>query len=170
MATLAPRQLFEHPQTGTCFFWLQWRMRSTRRSTTNSISTSLATSRLLLVLAQIPQPYRGSSIGTDQVRPRVDRVCAVNPGKLNTASGGIGTPQHVAGELFKMMTGTNIIHVPYRGAAPALTDLLGGQVQMMFATMPSCIEYVRAGRLRPLAVTGGALFRDVEGRSNGERD
>jgi tripartite-type tricarboxylate transporter receptor subunit TctC len=78
-----------------------------------------------------------------------------NPGKLNMASGGIGTPQHVAGELFKMMTGTtNIIHVPYRGAAPALTDLLGGQVQMMFATMPASIEYVRAGRLRPLAVTG----------------
>jgi len=77
-----------------------------------------------------------------------------NPGKLTTASGGIGTPQHVAGELFKMMTGTNIIHVPYRGAAPALTDLLGGQVQMMFATMPTSIEHVRAGRLRPLAVTG----------------
>jgi len=77
-----------------------------------------------------------------------------NPGKLNMASGGIGTPQHVAGELFKMMTGSNIFHVPYRGAAPALTDLLGGQVQMMFATMPASIEYVRAGRLRPLAVTG----------------
>ena len=77
-----------------------------------------------------------------------------NPGKLNMASGGIGTPQHVAGELFKMMTGSNIFHVPYRGAAPALTDLLGGQVQMMFATMPASIEYVRAGRLRPVAVTG----------------
>jgi len=70
------------------------------------------------------------------------------------ASGGIGTPQHVAGELFKLMTGSNIFHVPYRGAALALTDLLGGQVQMMFATMPASIEYVRAGRLRPLAVTG----------------
>jgi tripartite-type tricarboxylate transporter receptor subunit TctC len=86
-----------------------------------------------------------------------------NPGKLNTASGGIGTPQHVAGELFKMMTGTNIIHVPYRGAAPALTDLLGGQVQMMFATMPASIEYVRAGRLRPLAVTAGAPSEMLKG-------
>jgi tripartite-type tricarboxylate transporter receptor subunit TctC len=86
-----------------------------------------------------------------------------NPGKLNMASGGIGTPQHVAGELFKMMTSTNIIHVPYRGAAPALTDLLGGQVQMMFATMPASIEYVRVGRLRPLAVTGGAPSEMLKG-------
>ena len=87
-----------------------------------------------------------------------------NPGKLNAASGGIGTPAHVAGELFKMMTGTNIIHVPYRGAAPALTDLLGGQVQMMFATIPASIEYVRAGRLRPLAVaarTPSDMLKDV---------
>src|SRR5262249_43796426 len=76
-----------------------------------------------------------------------------NPGKVNTASGGIGTPQHVAGELFKMMTGTNIVDVLYRGTGPAFTDLLGGRVQMMFATMPSSIEYVRAGKIRPLAVT-----------------
>jgi tripartite-type tricarboxylate transporter receptor subunit TctC len=76
-----------------------------------------------------------------------------NPGTLNTASGGIGTPQHVAGELFKMMTGTNIVDVQYRGTAPAFSDLLGGRVQMMFATMPSSIEYVRAGKIRPLAVT-----------------
>ena len=60
---------------------------------------------------------------------------------------------HVAGELFKMMTGVNMVHVPYRGEAPALTDLLGGQVQVMFATMPSSIEYIRAGKLRALAVT-----------------
>jgi tripartite-type tricarboxylate transporter receptor subunit TctC len=76
-----------------------------------------------------------------------------NPGRLNMASGGIGTPQHVAGELFKMMTGTNIIHVQYRGGAPALTDLLGGQVQVMFATMPSSIGYIRAGKVRLLAIT-----------------
>jgi tripartite-type tricarboxylate transporter receptor subunit TctC len=79
------------------------------------------------------------------------------------ASGGIGTPQHVAGELFKMMTGTNIIHVPYRGAAPAMTDLLGGQVQMMFVTMPASIEYVRAGRLRTLAVTGRTPSETLRG-------
>jgi tripartite-type tricarboxylate transporter receptor subunit TctC len=76
-----------------------------------------------------------------------------NPGKIDMASGGIGTPDHVAGELFKIMAGINMTHVPYRGAAPALTDLMGEQVQVMFATMPTSIQYVRAGRLGALAVT-----------------
>jgi tripartite-type tricarboxylate transporter receptor subunit TctC len=76
-----------------------------------------------------------------------------NPGKLTMASGGIGTLSHVEGELFKMMTGVNLVHVPYRGLGPALTDLLGGQVQVMFASMSASIEYVRAGKLRALAVT-----------------
>jgi len=76
-----------------------------------------------------------------------------NPGKLNMASSGIGSSGHVDGELFKMMTGVELVHVPYRGASPALTDLIGGQVQVYFSTMPSCIEYVRAGNLRALAVT-----------------
>jgi tripartite-type tricarboxylate transporter receptor subunit TctC len=76
-----------------------------------------------------------------------------NPGRINYASAGIGTTGHVSGELFKIMAGVNIVHVPYRGAAPALTDLLGGQVQVMFASMLSSIEYIRANKLRPLAVT-----------------
>ena len=76
-----------------------------------------------------------------------------NPGKVNLASGGNGTAGHLSGELFKMMAGVNMVHVPYRGEAPALTDMLGGQVQAMFGTMPASIEYVRAGKLRPLAVT-----------------
>jgi len=76
-----------------------------------------------------------------------------NPGKVNMASGGNGTAGHLSGELFKMMAGINMVHVPYRGEAPALTDMLGGQVQAMFGTMPASIEYVRAGKLRPLAVT-----------------
>jgi tripartite-type tricarboxylate transporter receptor subunit TctC len=79
-----------------------------------------------------------------------------NPGRINMASSGIGTAVHMAGELFKMMTGVNMQHVPYRGAAPAITDLLAGQVQVMFASMPSSIEYVRTGRLRALAVTTAA--------------
>jgi tripartite-type tricarboxylate transporter receptor subunit TctC len=78
-----------------------------------------------------------------------------NPGKLNMASGGIGGPSHMAGELFKIMTGINVVHVPYRGAGPALTDLIAGQVQVMFNSMPESIEYIRAGRLRALAVTTG---------------
>jgi tripartite-type tricarboxylate transporter receptor subunit TctC len=76
-----------------------------------------------------------------------------NQGKVNLASGGNGTAGHLSGELFKMMAGINMVHVPYRGEAPALTDMLGGQVQAMFGTMPASIEYVRAGKLRPLAVT-----------------
>jgi tripartite-type tricarboxylate transporter receptor subunit TctC len=73
--------------------------------------------------------------------------------KVNFASAGNGSSHHMAGELFKRMTGVDIVHVPYRGSAPALTDLLGGQVQVMFATMPSAIEHIEAGRLRALAVT-----------------
>ena len=76
-----------------------------------------------------------------------------NPGKVNMASSGNGTSVHVSGELFKMMAGVNLLHVPYRGAAPALTDMLGGQVQVMFDNLPSSLEYIRAGKLRALAVT-----------------
>jgi tripartite-type tricarboxylate transporter receptor subunit TctC len=76
-----------------------------------------------------------------------------NPGKINMASAGNGTPPHVAGELFKMMTGTDMVHVPYRGGAPALTDLIAGQVQVMFAVLPEVIEQIRAGKVRALAVT-----------------
>jgi len=76
-----------------------------------------------------------------------------NPGKLTMASSGIGTPPHVIGELFKMMGGVNLVHVPYRGSGPALIDLLAGQVQVSFPSMTSSIEYVRAGKLRALAVT-----------------
>ena len=73
-----------------------------------------------------------------------------NPGKINMASAGNGTSAHVAGELFKMTAGIDMVHVPYRGGAPAITDLLGGQVQVLFSVMAETIEHVRAGRLRPL--------------------
>ena len=76
-----------------------------------------------------------------------------NPGKLNMASSGNGSTIHVSGELFKMMTGVAMTHVPYKGAAPALTDMVGGQVQVMFDNIPTSIEYIKAGRLRALAVT-----------------
>jgi tripartite-type tricarboxylate transporter receptor subunit TctC len=85
--------------------------------------------------------------------PEFGAYAKANPGKINMASGGIGSGNHIAGELFKMMTGVNLVHVPYRGAGPALVDLLGGQMQIMFASMSSSIEYVRAGKLRALAVT-----------------
>ena len=76
-----------------------------------------------------------------------------NPGKLNIASAGSGTTVHIAGELFKMMAGLNMLDVPYRGSAPALIDLIGGRVHVMFDPMPSSIEYIRSGKLRALAVT-----------------
>jgi tripartite-type tricarboxylate transporter receptor subunit TctC len=85
--------------------------------------------------------------------PEFIAYAKANAGKLNMASGGNGVPSHVAGELFKMMTGVDMVHVPYRGSAPALTDLLAGQVQVIFDAMPSSIEYIRVGKLRPLAVT-----------------
>jgi tripartite-type tricarboxylate transporter receptor subunit TctC len=76
-----------------------------------------------------------------------------NPGKLNMASAGIGTSTHLAGELFMMMTGVKFTHVPYRGNGPAVTDLVGGQVDLMFDTLPSSLEHIQAGKLRAIAVT-----------------
>src|SRR6266540_4624976 len=76
-----------------------------------------------------------------------------NPGKLNMASAGVGGPQHIAGELFKFMAGVDMVHVPYRGSTPALTDLLAGQVQVMFDVTSSSTVHIKAGKLRALAVT-----------------
>jgi tripartite-type tricarboxylate transporter receptor subunit TctC len=76
-----------------------------------------------------------------------------NPGKVNMASAGNGATDHMSGELFKMLTGISMVHVPYRGTAPALTDLLGGQVQVIFSPLPGSVEYLKSGKLRPLAVT-----------------
>jgi tripartite-type tricarboxylate transporter receptor subunit TctC len=85
--------------------------------------------------------------------PEFIAYAKANPGRIIMASGGIGNSTHVAGELFKRMTGVNLLHVPYRGSPPALTDLIGGQVQVMFDLMSSSLEYIRSGRLRALAVT-----------------
>jgi tripartite-type tricarboxylate transporter receptor subunit TctC len=76
-----------------------------------------------------------------------------NPGKISYGSAGIGSSLHMAGELFKLMAGVELVHVPYRGSPPALTDLLGGQLQLMFSPLPPSVDYVRSGRLRALAVT-----------------
>jgi len=85
--------------------------------------------------------------------PEFIAYAKANPGKINMASSGTGSPSHVSGELFKMMAGVDMVHVPYRGGAPALTDLLGGQVQAYFSPMSGSIEYIRAGRVRALAVS-----------------
>src|SRR5262249_38760971 len=82
--------------------------------------------------------------------PELIAYAKANPGKINMASGGIGSVAHLYGELFKAMTGTSLVHVPYRGAGPALLDLLGGQVNIMFDSLSTSIEHIKAGRLRPL--------------------
>jgi tripartite-type tricarboxylate transporter receptor subunit TctC len=85
--------------------------------------------------------------------PELIAYAKSNPGKINMASAGVGSTQHVYGELFKMMTGVDMLHVPYRGGAPAMTDLLAGQVQVMFDTLATSIEHIRSDKLRALAVT-----------------
>jgi tripartite-type tricarboxylate transporter receptor subunit TctC len=85
--------------------------------------------------------------------PEFIAYAKANPGKINLGSAGIGTPQHVIGELFKMLTGTDMVHVPYHGSAPELTDLIAGQVQVVFEPIQSTMGYIKSGMLRPLAVT-----------------
>jgi tripartite-type tricarboxylate transporter receptor subunit TctC len=88
--------------------------------------------------------------------PELIAYAKANPRKINYASGGAGGPDHMAGEYFRLATGAEILHVPYRGLGPALADLIGGQVQLVFATMPAAIEYIKGGKLRALAVTTAA--------------
>jgi tripartite-type tricarboxylate transporter receptor subunit TctC len=96
--------------------------------------------------------------------PELIAYAKAHPGELNFASSGVGSTLHVAGELFKMMTGVNIVHVPYRGGAPAMLDLIAGRAQVMFDNVPTSVEYIRSGKIRPLAVTAAtriALFPDL---------
>jgi tripartite-type tricarboxylate transporter receptor subunit TctC len=95
--------------------------------------------------------------------PEFIAYAKANPGKLNMASSGSGSTIHVSGELFKMMTGVNMIHVPYKGSAPALADMIGGQVQVMFDNVPTSIEFIKAGKLRPLAVTSATRLAVLPG-------
>jgi tripartite-type tricarboxylate transporter receptor subunit TctC len=104
-------------------------------------------------IARVPEVMVASLSIPAKTVPEFIAYAKANPSKLNMASGGIGTPSHMAGELFKMMTGVDMVHVPYRGVAPALTDLISGQVQVMFGASTSSIEHIKAGRLRALAVT-----------------
>lgn len=95
--------------------------------------------------------------------PEFIAYAKANPGKINMASPGNGSAPHMAGELFKMVAGVNIIHVPYRGEGSALTDLLGGQVQVMFPAPAATVEYIRAGKLRALAVTSSTRWEGLAG-------
>jgi tripartite-type tricarboxylate transporter receptor subunit TctC len=103
----------------------------------------ISTANLMIVSPSVPA----------KTVPDFIAYAKANPRKLNMASGGTGAPSHIAGKLFKMMTGIDMLHVPYRGGAPALTDLMGGQVQVYFGPITASIEHIKAGRLRALAVT-----------------
>src|SRR5262249_53050870 len=105
-----------------------------------------------------PQCIDVNSSNPIKTLPEFISYAKANPGRINFGSGGVGTAQHIAGELFKMMTGVNMVHVPYRGGAPAVSDLLGCQLQVMLDILSESIEYIRAGRLRPLAVTTARRF------------
>jgi tripartite-type tricarboxylate transporter receptor subunit TctC len=98
-----------------------------------------------------------------QTVPEFIAYAKANPGKVNMASSGSGSASHMTGELFKMMAGVDMVHVPYRGAGPAFNDLLAGQVQVMFPTTVSSIGYIRAGRLRALAVTAATRSEVLPG-------
>ena len=89
-------------------------------------------------------------VDADLPDPKLLAYAKANPGKVSMASAGVGRTSHMSGELFKMMAGVSMVHVPYRGGAPALADLLGGQVQVLFVGMPPVIEYIKAGKLRAL--------------------
>ena len=95
--------------------------------------------------------------------PELIAFAKANPGKVNMGSPGIATPGHIAGELFKMMAGIDMVHVPYRGGAPALSDLIGGQVQVLFPTTSLSIQQIRAGKVRPLAVTSATRWDGLPG-------
>jgi tripartite-type tricarboxylate transporter receptor subunit TctC len=109
-------------------------------------------------IIRVPQVMEVNLSFPAKTVPDIIAYAKANPGKINMASPGNGSASHLAGELFKMMTGANMIHVPYRGSPPALTDLLGGQVQVMFDNVPSSIEHIKAGRLRALAITASTRW------------
>jgi tripartite-type tricarboxylate transporter receptor subunit TctC len=115
-------------------------------------------------IAEVPLVMVVDPLFPAKTVPQFIAYAKANPGKLNAGSAGAGTPIHVAGELFKMITGVDLVQVQYRGGAPAVADLLAGQVQVMFDVMSESIEYVRAGRLRALAVlsaTRSAALPDI---------
>jgi tripartite-type tricarboxylate transporter receptor subunit TctC len=106
-----------------------------------------------IIVVKLPNVVEVNPSVPSKTLPELIAYAKANPGKINMASGGVGVSGHMAGELFKAMTGINMVHVPYRGSAPALTDLIGGQVQVMFEPPPASIGYINAGKLRALAVT-----------------
>jgi tripartite-type tricarboxylate transporter receptor subunit TctC len=105
-------------------------------------------------IAQAPSAFAVNSSVPVKTLPEFIAYAKANPGRINMGSAGVGSTSHLAGELFKMMAGVNLVHVPYRGNALALTDLISGQIEVLFPSLGSSIEYVKTGKVRALAVTG----------------
>ena len=126
------------------------------RSTAISISTSSGTSRRLSALARLAYVVVVHPSVPARTIPEFIAYAKANPGKINYGSAGHGTPQNITCELFKMMTGVDLVHVPYRGGAPAVADLVAGHVQVIFAPVSESIQQIKAGKLRALAVTTAA--------------
>ena len=143
---------------------------STPRSTSISISCSCATSMPVAGFIRVPNVMEvNPSVPVKTVAEFIAYVKA-NPDKINMASSGNGTSIHLSGELFKMMTGLKITHVPYKGSAPMLTDLLGGQVQVTFDNLPSSIGHIKAGKLRALGGDHRDALAGIAGCADGRRD
>jgi tripartite-type tricarboxylate transporter receptor subunit TctC len=141
------------PRIGILYFWS---VRRTRLNTTLYAKLNFDFIRDIAPVAgivRLPNLMMVNPSVPAKTVPEFIAYAKANPGKINMASPGIGTTPHLAGELFKMMAGLNLVHVPYRGGVPALTDLISGQVQVMFLSPAASIEYIRSGRLRALAVT-----------------
>ena len=127
-----------------------------RRTTRSSASASSEISRPFSSITRQPQVMLAHPSFAAKTLAELIAYTKANPDKVNMSSAGVGSIGHLAGELFKMMTGVNMVHVPFGGNSPALTALLGGQVEVSFASMPSSIEFIRAGKLRGLALTSTA--------------
>jgi tripartite-type tricarboxylate transporter receptor subunit TctC len=139
-------------------------------STTNAISATLYVNLSfdfirdispVAGIARVPLVLVADPTFPARTVPELIAYAKAHPGKISMASAGNGTSPHVSGELFKMMAGIELVHVPYRSGAPALTDVIGGQVEIMFDTVISSIEHIRAGQLRPLATTGATRWKDL---------
>ena len=139
--------------TATRCCWLAPRTPSMLRCSTSSISISSTDIGAVGGLISVPSVILLHPSVQVKTVPEFIAYAKQNAGKLSMASGGTATTTHLAGELLKMMAGIDMIHVPYRGTGPAITDLLGGQVQVMFGSAPSSVQYIKTGQLRGLAVT-----------------
>ena len=142
------------PPTATRSCCSAWRALSTRRTTTNLSFNFIRDIQPIAGIMSIPLYIAVNPSFPARTLSELIAYAKANPGKVNLGSAGTGSVGHLAGELLNMMTGIDLVHVPYRGNGPALAALLGGEVQVVFPTPPSSIEFIRTGKLRGLATTG----------------